>query len=75
MTEFDISRDVLTEEEAAQVLRVKPDTLRHWRTAKRDKGKAPPFIQQGQGRVLYLRADLTAWLLANRTDPGKETSP
>lgn len=75
MTEMDISRDVLTEKEAAQVLRIKPDTLRHWRTAKRYKGRAPPFIQQGRGRVLYLRADLAAWLLANRIEPNKEIAP
>lgn len=58
--------DLLTEAEAAALLRLKPDTLRHWRTGKRHAGKAPPYIQQGKGRVLYLRADLEAWLLRNR---------
>lgn len=63
--------DVLTESEAAALLHVMPDTLRQWRTSKRHAGKAPPYIQQGKGRVLYLRADLEAWLLRNR----RSTSP
>lgn len=58
--------DLMTEAEAAALLRLKPDTLRHWRTGKRHVGKAPPYIQRGKGRVLYLRADLEAWLLRNR---------
>lgn len=63
--------DVLTESEAAALLHVMPDTLRQWRTGKRHAGKAPSYIQQGKGRVLYLRADLEAWLLRNR----RETQP
>lgn len=58
--------DLLTEAEAAALLHLSPDTLRQWRTGKRHAGKAPAYIQQGKGRVLYLRADLEAWLLRNR---------
>lgn len=58
--------DLLTEAEAAALLRLKPDTLRQWRTGKRHAGKAPPYIQQGKGRVLYLRTDLEAWLRKHR---------
>ena len=64
------AEDLLTEAQAAELLHVKADTLRHWRTGKRHAGKSPPFIQRGQGRVLYLRTDLTAWLLAHRRESG-----
>ncbi|NCT66373.1 MAG: helix-turn-helix domain-containing protein [Rhodanobacteraceae bacterium] len=67
------ANDLLTEVEAAALLRVKPDTLRAWRTRKRLAGKAPPYIQRGQGRVLYLRADLDAWLRAGRREPRTTT--
>lgn len=73
MTCNDASRSVLSEAEAADFLRVKPDTLRQWRTGKRHAGKAPAYVQMGQGRVLYLRADLEAWLQANRHDSHTKT--
>ena len=63
------SFDLLTEVEAAALLRVKPDTLRQWRTGKRHAGKAPPYFQRGKGRVLYLRKDLERWLLGFRRCP------
>jgi len=69
MTLNDRTADVLTEVEVAALLHLKPDTLRQWRTGKRHAGKAPPYIQRGKGRVLYLRADLEAWLQANRHAP------
>lgn len=63
------TQDLLTEAEAAALLRIKPETLRHWRTNKRHKGKAPAFVQQGKGRVLYLRSDLLAWIERNHHQP------
>lgn len=62
------AEDLLTEAEVAALLRLKPDTLRQWRTGKRHAGKGPTFIQRGKARVLYLRADLEAWLLLHRRD-------
>jgi hypothetical protein len=58
--------DLLTEPEAAAILRLKAETLRAWRTNRRCVGKGPAFIQQGQGRVLYHRADLAEWAAAHR---------
>lgn len=58
--------DVMSEQEVADLLRVKTETLRAWRTRKKCAGKSPRYIQQGKGRVLYMRADVAAWLLANR---------
>lgn len=61
--------DLLTEAEAADILRLKPDTLRHWRRRKGRKKKGPPYSQpHPHGRVLYQRSDLLAWLNANRIE-------
>lgn len=61
--------DLLTEAEVAGILRLTPGTLRQYRTAKRCKGKAPAYIQQGRGRVLYRREDINAWIQQHRTIP------
>lgn len=54
---------LLTEREAAALLRLKPETLRAWRTQARYGGRAPPYIQwRESGPVRYRRADLDAWL-------------
>lgn len=58
--------ETLTEAEAAAVLHLSPATLASYRTKKFHAGRGPAFIQRGRGRVLYLRADLIAWLEANR---------
>lgn len=47
----------LTEREAADEVRRTPETLKRWRRLR----KGPPFIRL-QGRVLYDRAKLNAWL-------------
>lgn len=61
------AKDLLTEAEAAQLLRLEPDTLRHWRMRRKS---GPPYIQPHRyGRVLYQRSDLVAWLEKSRTDP------
>lgn len=56
----------LTEKEAAELLRIKPDTLRHWRMRYRS---SIPFVQvRPWGRVLYGRDALLAWVRAKKND-------
>lgn len=53
--------DLLTNEEAATLLGIKPNTLEVWR----NKGKGPEFIKYGdapQAPVRYLRSVVTEWL-------------
>jgi len=49
--------DLLTAAEAAELLRVPPDTLRRWRSQR----SGPPGIRLGR-RVVYVRADCLAWV-------------
>ncbi len=52
--------DLLTNEEAAALLGIKPNTLEIWRT----KGKGPKFIKLGdskQAAIRYLRCEVLAW--------------
>lgn len=51
----------LTTQEAAEILRLKPRTLE----ALRVEGTGPRYFKMGPGkraRVVYTRADLTAWV-------------
>ena len=57
-----ISRDLLDEKAAADLLQLAPGTLSVWRSTGR---YAIPFVKVGR-RVRYRRADLEAWL-ASRT--------
>jgi hypothetical protein len=52
--------DLLTNSEAAALLRVQPQTLRKWRLT----GRGPRFIKLAgpYSRALYVRADLEAWI-------------
>ena len=52
---------LMTEEEVAQYLRVKPSTLRNWRFRK----IGPPYCKIG-GTVRYRTADISEYMLANR---------
>lgn len=47
----------LTTREAADLLRLRPQTLRAWRV----RGTGPAFIRLGS-RILYRHADVEAWL-------------
>jgi hypothetical protein len=52
--------DLLTEDEAARLLRVAPRSLRRWRAI----GTGPPYTRAGR-RVLYRRAAVLRWLQDN----------
>jgi len=58
-TNTSTSSPLLTETEAAALLRLAPATLRGWRCA----GRGPGFVKIG-GRVCYRRADLEAFIAA-----------
>lgn len=54
-------KDTFTIQEAAEYLGVKPTALTKWRYEKR----GPAYVKSGS-RVVYLKADLDAWLAAGR---------
>lgn len=58
---------VLTTEEAALYINMKPATLKKWRTAK--AGRGPRWVGRGTRYVGYTIADLEAWLVRNRQKP------
>ena len=60
------SRDLLKEQEAAQVLGIAPGTLSVWRSTGRYN---LPFLKVGRS-VRYRRADLLAWLDARVRQSG-----
>ena len=53
--------DYLTTGEVAEALRTSPETVRYWRHL----GKGPRSFKVGR-RVLYARADVLAWVEAQR---------
>ncbi len=57
--------DVLTTEEAAELLKVTPLCVQAWRK----RGTGPAYISAPGARPRYLRSDLLAWLNANRVEP------
>lgn len=60
------SRDLLSEQEAAELLTVSPGTLSVWRSTGRYN---LPFLKVGR-MVRYRRADLIAWLEARTRESG-----
>lgn len=60
---MDHETQLLTSGEAAQLLRLRPATLRAWRC----RGAGPPFHKVGD-RVRYSRRDLDAWLANQRRE-------
>jgi excisionase family DNA binding protein len=60
------SRDLLDEQEAAQLLTVAPGTLSVWRSTGRYN---LPFLKVGRN-VRYRRADLLAWLEKRTRESG-----
>jgi hypothetical protein len=59
-------RDLMTPEETADELQVKPKTLANQRSAK----VGPPYIKLSGGIVRYSRKAVRQWLEANTIDPG-----
>ena len=58
-----LSDDLLTNEEAAALLGIKPNTLEIWRT----KGKGPEFVKLGQTKsapIRYLRTKIFEFIEA-----------
>lgn len=66
--------EMLTEAEAAALLRLSPETLSTYRKHPLHIGRGPAYVQRGKGRVLYLKSDLAAWIAANRHDPAEGRS-
>jgi predicted DNA-binding transcriptional regulator AlpA len=61
--------ELIENEDAAKVLRVKPATLNTWRT----HGYGPEFLKVGR-RVLYRRSDVLAWIESRRRAPSPAAS-
>jgi len=52
---------IITEEEAASLLRVKRFTMRKWRR----EGGGPPYIRCGGRLIRYIKANIDDWLNDN----------
>jgi hypothetical protein len=61
-----LAESFLAEEQAAEIVQAKKQTLRAWRVRR----KGPPFYKLN-GRVLYKREDLEAWIEGCRVVPGE----
>ena len=53
--------DLVTEDYAADLLRIRKETLRNWRSRKR----GPPFYKFA-GRVYYHPREISAWIASQR---------
>ncbi len=53
---------IITEEEAASLLRVKLFTMRKWRR----EGGGPPYIRCGGRLIRYIKNDVMGWLADNK---------
>jgi len=54
---------ILTTEEVAEMLRLKPATLEKARST--GMGNYPPFVRLGRRRVGYILTEVLAWIQAN----------
>ena len=61
------NEQLLTTEQAARYLNLKPTTLEQWRWERGDDG--PPFLRLSRRAVRYRKSDLEAW--AARQLPGR----
>lgn len=57
--------ELLTEAEAAALVRLKPATLRAWRS----RGIEPPFVRMGSRAVRYRRQDLLDFIDRSAVHP------
>ena len=58
--------DLLNTVEAAELLRLNPQTLNRWRR----QGTGPAYLRVGK-KVMYQTDQITAWLTAQRKAPGE----
>jgi hypothetical protein len=59
-----VAAALLSEQDAAEILHAKKQTMRAWR----NRRKGPPFYKLN-GRILYKREDLQAWIEQCRIVP------
>jgi DNA-binding transcriptional MerR regulator len=59
-----MEHEELTPGAVAKLLRITEGTLRNWRS----QGLGPPYLKLGAG-VVYRRADVLAWIEAQRVIP------
>lgn len=64
-----MSADLLTTQQASEILQTPAPTLVRWRFERR----GPAYVKLGAS-VRYKRADLEAWITANRVDPQTEAT-
>ena len=57
--DVNLTTDLLTQEQAAALLHVKPDTLTVWR----HRRQGPKFVRIGKRRIAYLRQQVTDFVL------------
>jgi excisionase family DNA binding protein len=69
-----LAKELLTEEEAAEYLQIRVQTLRQWRSGYRKKEKIP-YLKVGRA-VRYRKADLIAWTVSRvgETERTKEAA-
>ena len=69
-----LPKELLTEEEAADYLQIRMQTLRQWRSGYRKKEKIP-YLKVGRA-VRYRKADLIAWTVSRvgETERTKEAA-
>ena len=70
-----LPRELLTEEEAADYLQVRVQTLRQWRSGGYRKKEKIPYLKVGRA-VRYRKADLIAWTVSRvgETERAKEAA-
>lgn len=59
---------LLNDEQAAEVLAIRPGTLRHWRIA----GRGPRWVKLAGRTVRYRLCDLEDWIEGQITEPGEQ---
>ncbi|WP_079591719.1 helix-turn-helix domain-containing protein [Bosea thiooxidans] len=66
MSVFSTQREILSENEAAELLGCSPTALRLRRA--RQSGACPPYARRGR-RIYYMRTALIDWVSAGMEDP------
>lgn len=66
------SCQLLTQEQAADILQISPSTLQHLRVSGRKGRAGPPWIKMGKS-VRYRRSDLDAWIENQVVRPSAST--